>query len=187
MARHALAQRLGSGTLWIRVGSWMRDCGLSLRLVDCWFSRLGWRICVSPSTLRLPPYLSRPTSTTLPPPPCITTPHHHPTYLTLHHHPAPSPCTTTLHHQPASPPCTIQFLTPSHNSADEMCPLQQGQRVAIQMWFACEGMDPGWAFLQRIAFQEQFGYGGPDHAAPPTQAAPPKTAAFASAKPWAWR
>jgi hypothetical protein len=64
----------------------------------------------------------------------------------------------------------------------EMLPVTHGQRVACQMWFACEGLEPGWARPQRVAWEMQHGYGGPgpeqDVPAPPRWKPPP---------PWPWR
>ena len=57
----------------------------------------------------------------------------------------------------------------------EMLELVRGRRVAIQMWFACEGMEPGWADGQRALWHAERGYGGPDgraaHARAPPEAA----------------
>lgn len=64
----------------------------------------------------------------------------------------------------------------------EMLPVTHGRRVAIQMWFACDGMDPGWAHEQRIAWAAEHGFGGPDR--DPSFKAPPKQPLT---KPWAWR
>ena len=67
----------------------------------------------------------------------------------------------------------------------EMLPVTHGQRIAVQMWFACEGMDPGWARPQRERWQEQHGYGGPDSF--PPQVRPPVSDALKRAPPWQWR
>jgi hypothetical protein len=64
----------------------------------------------------------------------------------------------------------------------EMLPVTQGKRVAVQMWFACEGMDPGWAHPQRVAWEAEHGWGGPQGSAPP---APPNTRELPKA--WSWR
>lgn len=69
----------------------------------------------------------------------------------------------------------------------EMLPVTHGRRVACQMWFACEGMDPGWARPQRVAFEQEWGYGGADaHIPNPT---PTLSAELQSAlaTPWPWR
>ena len=74
----------------------------------------------------------------------------------------------------------------------EMLPVTHGRRVAVQMWFACEGLDPGWAREQRVAWGKEHGWGGPvSHAAPganpsvrPTAPPPPERPL---ARPWAWR
>ena len=42
----------------------------------------------------------------------------------------------------------------------EMLSLVRGRRVAMQMWFSCEGQDPGWARPQRVAWGEKYGWGG---------------------------
>jgi hypothetical protein len=73
----------------------------------------------------------------------------------------------------------------------EMLPVTHGERIACQMWFACEGMDPGWAHEQRIAFERQHGYGGPDGigAGVPKETSPQMSVALSAAlaKPWPWR
>ena len=74
----------------------------------------------------------------------------------------------------------------------EMLPVRRGRRVACQMWFACDDLQPGWARPQRIAWQQEHGYGGPDrneHAYAAAAVAPPLSAPLsdALAKPWPWR
>ncbi len=44
----------------------------------------------------------------------------------------------------------------------EMLPVVAGGRVAMQFWFACEGMQPGWARPQRVAWEAEHGWGGPE-------------------------
>ena len=66
----------------------------------------------------------------------------------------------------------------------EMLPVTHGRRVAVQMWFACEGMNPGWARPQREAWHAEHGWGGPASGAAPTPAPP---YVQHPAKPWAWR
>ena len=44
----------------------------------------------------------------------------------------------------------------------EMVGVTHGRRVAVQMWFACAGMQPGWAWPQRVSWQAEHGWGGPD-------------------------
>ena len=65
----------------------------------------------------------------------------------------------------------------------EMLRVTHGTRIAMQMWFACEGMDPGWARPQRVAFEAEHGWGGPDdkgrHEPAPAPTVLPK--------PWPWR
>ncbi len=70
----------------------------------------------------------------------------------------------------------------------EMLRLTHGTRVAVQLWFACEGQAPGWAHEQRVAWERRHGFGGPD--APPTlKLVPPLSEAqlAARARPWPWR
>ena len=74
----------------------------------------------------------------------------------------------------------------------EMVRLVHGRRVAIQMWFACEGQHPGWAIPQREAFAAKYGYGSPEGrgsalSGPAAQSAPPLSAHMREAKPWPWR
>jgi hypothetical protein len=68
----------------------------------------------------------------------------------------------------------------------EMLPVRHGTRVAVQMWFACDGMQPGWAYPQRVAFGAAHGYGAPDSPRPagPSAGAPPKSPL---PSPWPWR
>jgi Rps23 Pro-64 3,4-dihydroxylase Tpa1-like proline 4-hydroxylase len=71
----------------------------------------------------------------------------------------------------------------------EMLAVTHGRRVAIQMWFACEGMDPGWAYPQRVAWEAEHGYGGPDVQGQPgvvnrPQKSPPRTPMPPA---WPWR
>ena len=68
----------------------------------------------------------------------------------------------------------------------EMLELVRGRRVAIQMWFACEGMEPGWADGQRALWHAERGYGGPDGRAAHARA-PPEAATKIDAPPWPWR
>ena len=70
----------------------------------------------------------------------------------------------------------------------EMLPLTHGRRVAVQMWFACEGMNPGWARPQREAWHAIHGWGGPDPREDPNRhvnQAPPAPIEWPS--PWPWR
>ena len=67
----------------------------------------------------------------------------------------------------------------------EMLQLAHGRRIAIQMWFACDGQQPGWAAPQRAAFEKRYGYGGPDGGAP--LPAPPRSQFMDEALPWPWR
>mmetsp|Transcript_20508 Transcript_20508/g.41695 ORF Transcript_20508/g.41695 Transcript_20508/m.41695 type:complete len:111 (-) Transcript_20508:118-450(-) len=70
----------------------------------------------------------------------------------------------------------------------EMLPVTHGQRVAIQMWFACEGMAPGWATPQRVAWEAEHGWGGPEHDPhSPRAMAPPLSSGLRLASPWPWR
>ena len=69
----------------------------------------------------------------------------------------------------------------------EMIRVTHGTRVAIQFWFACDGMDPGWAHPQRVAFAAEPGYGGPEE---PPRGAPPRYKAprpMPLPAPWSWR
>jgi hypothetical protein len=59
----------------------------------------------------------------------------------------------------------------------EMLPVTHGTRVAVQMWFACEGQQPGWARHQRVEWEQMHGYGGPDGPVGPSSVVPPLTAA----------
>ena len=67
----------------------------------------------------------------------------------------------------------------------EMLPVSHGRRIAIQMWFACEGMDPGWAAPQRAEWERQHGWGGVGDSQ--AQPAPPLSVELASARAWQWR
>ena len=71
----------------------------------------------------------------------------------------------------------------------EMLMVTHGKRVAVQMWFACEGQRPGWAHEQRVAWQGEHGYGGPDGPAQQRAAVPALTPTQIEAKrkPWPWR
>lgn len=71
----------------------------------------------------------------------------------------------------------------------EMLPVTHGTRVAVQMWFACEGQQPGWAHDQRVEWERVHGYGGPDGPVRQGAVVPPLTMAQFSArrKPWPWR
>lgn len=69
----------------------------------------------------------------------------------------------------------------------EMLPVVKGKRVAVQMWFACENQDPGWARDQRAAWAEQYGFGGPDPGGPHLIKAPAVSGQLRAAKPWSWR
>ena len=69
----------------------------------------------------------------------------------------------------------------------EMLPATHGQRVAIQFWFACEGMDPGWAHDQRLAWAAEHGWGGPSSETRPAVFSPPLSAGLQQAAPWHWR
>lgn len=74
----------------------------------------------------------------------------------------------------------------------EMLPVTRGRRVAVQMWFACDGMDPGWGRPQRLEWQRVHGYGGPDERlSPGAAAARPKAPALSraqlDARAWPWR
>jgi len=71
----------------------------------------------------------------------------------------------------------------------EMLPATHGTRVAVQMWFACEGQQPGWAHDQRVEWERVHGYGGPDGPVRQGAVVPPLTLAQLSArrKPWPWR
>ena len=68
----------------------------------------------------------------------------------------------------------------------EMLRVLAGTRIAVQMWFACEGQQPGWARPQREAWEAEHGWGGledrerqmPPPVAPQPREWPP---------PWAWR
>lgn len=66
----------------------------------------------------------------------------------------------------------------------EMLRLLQGKRVAMQMWFACDGQNPGWARSQRIAWQEKYGYGGPVSNDAHSFTAPPLSDELAHSKAW---
>lgn len=68
----------------------------------------------------------------------------------------------------------------------EMLVATHGKRIAVQMWFACEGMQPGWAEPQRVQWQSLHGWGGPDgqlggHAKAPKRSSKPPP------RPWPWR
>lgn len=67
----------------------------------------------------------------------------------------------------------------------EMLQLAHGKRIAIQMWFACDGQQPGWAAPQRAAFEKEHGYGGHDGTRPPP--APERSQFMDEARPWPWR
>mmetsp|Transcript_11866 Transcript_11866/g.27155 ORF Transcript_11866/g.27155 Transcript_11866/m.27155 type:complete len:179 (-) Transcript_11866:196-732(-) len=70
----------------------------------------------------------------------------------------------------------------------EMLTLQSGERVAVQMWFACEGLAPGWGRPQRAVWSEQHGYGGPGNGSNVVGAEIPQmTTQLAAALPWEWR
>ncbi|KAL1524968.1 hypothetical protein AB1Y20_019844 [Prymnesium parvum] len=72
----------------------------------------------------------------------------------------------------------------------EMLRLVRGKRVAIQMWFACKGQNPGWARAQRVSWNETYGFGGPESGSSPskaTQQAPAISNALLSTPPWRWR
>ena len=68
----------------------------------------------------------------------------------------------------------------------EMLQITHGRRVAVQMWFACEGMEPGWADGQRALWHAERGYGGPDGRAAHARA-PPEAATKIDVPPWPWR
>ena len=67
----------------------------------------------------------------------------------------------------------------------EMLQITHGRRVAVQMWFACEGQAPGWAIPQRIAFEKEYGYGGHDNI--PPQPLPAHSKSLQEALAWPWR
>ena len=70
----------------------------------------------------------------------------------------------------------------------EMLPVTHGERVAIQFWFTCEGLDPGWSRPQRVEWEQEHGWGGPEseylRVVPQS---PPVSEALQRAKPWPWR
>ena len=70
----------------------------------------------------------------------------------------------------------------------EMLHIVRGRRVAMQVWFACDGQNPGWARPQRVAWGEKYGWGGAGHSNETISVkAPPLSAELQSAAPWPWR
>jgi len=70
----------------------------------------------------------------------------------------------------------------------EMLRVSHGTRVAVQIWFACEGQLPGCAHDQRVAWELEHGYGGPDvQVRVVSVPALTKAQLEARGKPWPWR
>eukprot|EP00965_Chrysotila_dentata_P061484 2036165-Pleurochrysis_carterae.AAC.4 len=68
-----------------------------------------------------------------------------------------------------------------------MLPVTRGKRMAMQMWFACDGQLPGWAHAQRVEWERKYGYGGPENAVPSLGKVPDYTSTQLSTRAWEWR